>query len=186
MGMAQVASELGCSERTLRRCFNEGLVRGRRLGGRGEVWISPEEERYLCQHWPLLSRLRSALRTEPGVRFAVLFGSTAVGEARPDSDVDLLIDHVTGDLVEIVSLQRRLRDRVGKEVHIVLLEDAWKSPALLGDVLAEGRVVVSRGDAWTNLLGKREEIIRAAGRSEQETRSAAWRGIDEARGRLAS
>jgi hypothetical protein len=109
-----------------------------------------------------------------------------VGEDRPDSDVDLLVDHVTGDLVDAVSLQRRLRDRVGKEVHVVLLEDARQSPALLGDVLAEGRVVVSRGDAWANLLGKRKEITRAAGLAAQATRSAARRGIDEARARLAS
>lgn len=183
--MARVASGLGCSERTLRRCFNEGLVRGQRLGGRGEVWIPPEEERYLRQHWPLLSRLRNALRTEPSVRFAVLFGSTAVGEDRPDSDVDLLIDHVTGDLIEVVGLQRRLRDRVGKEVHIVLLEDARQSPALLGDVFAEGRVVVNRGDAWAKLLGEREEVVRAADLAAEATRRAAWRGIDEARARLA-
>lgn len=181
-----MASGLGCSERTLRRCFNEGLVRGQRLGGRGEVWIPPEEEHYLRQHWSLLSRLRSALRTEPSVRFAVLFGSTAVGEDRPDSDVDLLVDHATGDLIEVVNLQRRLRDRVGKEVHVVLLEDARQSPALLGDILAEGRVVVNRGDAWEKLLGKREEVTRAAGLAAQVTRSAAWRGIDEARARLVS
>jgi predicted nucleotidyltransferase len=182
--MTQVASELGCSERTLRRCFNEGLVRGQRLGGRGEVWIPPEEERYLRQYWPLLSQLRSALRTEPSVGFAVLFGSTAVGEDRPDSDVDLLVDHVTGDLVDVVSLQRRLRDRVGKEVHVVLLEDARQSPALLGDVLAEGRVVVNRGDAWAELLGRREEIGRAAALAARATESAAWRGIEESRARL--
>lgn len=183
--MAQMASGLGCSERTLRRCFNEGLVRGQRLGGRGEVWIPPEEERYLRQHWPLLSRLRNALRTEPSVRFAILFGSTAVGDDRPDSDVDLLIDHATGDLIEVVGLQRRLRDRVGKEVHVVLLEDARQSPALLRDVLMEGRVVVNRGDAWTELLGKREQIGRAAVLAAQTTESAAWRGIEEARARLA-
>lgn len=181
-----MASGLGCSERTLRRCFNEGLVRGQRLGGRGEVWIPPEEERYLRQHWPLLNRLRNALRTEPSVGFAVLFGSTAVGENRPDSDIDLLIDHTSGDLIEVVGLQRRLRDRVGKEVHVVLLEDARQSPALLGDVLAEGRVVVNRGDAWAGLLGSRKEINRAAGLAAQATRSAAQRGIDEARARLVS
>lgn len=134
----------------------------------------------------MLSRLRNALRTEPSVRFAILFGSTAVGDDRPDSDVDLLIDHATGDLIEVVGLQRRLSDRVGKEVHVVLLEDARQSPALLRDVLMEGRVVVNRGDAWTGLLGNRKEITRAAGLAAQATRSAARRGIDEALARLVS
>lgn len=175
---------LDCSERTLRRYFNEGVVRGERSDGRGKVRISPDEERYLRRHWAVLSRLRRALRTEPGVRLAVLFGSTAVGDDRSGSDVDLLVDHVSGDPIDVARLQRRLRERVGREVHVVLLEEAEESPALLADVLTEGRVLVNRGDAWDRLTGRREEVLRAAAVEARDRREAARRAVDEARERL--
>jgi predicted nucleotidyltransferase len=184
LSLSQMASELGCSERTLRRYFNEGLVRGERRGGRKEVWTPPSEELYLRRHWELLSALRGALRTEPSVSLAVLFGSTAIGEERPDSDVDLLIDDAAGGTIDALRLQRRLRERVGKEVHLVLLQDAEGSPDLLADVLGEGRVIVNRGHAWDRLLARRRQTLDAADAESQATHAAAWRAIDEARERL--
>jgi predicted nucleotidyltransferase len=179
-----MASELGCSERTLRRYVNEGLVRGKRRGGRGEIWAPPSEELYLRSHWELLSALRGALRTEPSVSLAVLFGSTATGEERPDSDVDLLIDHATSSMIDVFWLQCRLRERVGKKVHLVLLQDAERSPDLLADVLSEGRVIVNRGHAWDRLMARRRATFDAADAESQATHAAAWRAIDEARERL--
>lgn len=183
--LAALASEVECSERTLRRCFNQGLVRGERRG-RGEVRIAPSEELYLRRHWEILGRLRVALRTEPGVRLAVLFGSTAVGNERADSDVDLLVEHVSGEPSDMLRLQRRLRERIGKEVHIVPLSDAEHSSRLLADVILEGRVIVNRSDAWERLLGRREEILDAALAESESTGTAAWRAVDEARERLSA
>jgi predicted nucleotidyltransferase len=184
LSFSKMASELRCSERTLRRYFNEGLVRGERRGGREEIWAPPNEELYLRRHWKLLSALRGALRTEPSVRLAVLFGSTAIGEERPDSDVDLLIDHAAGATIDALRLQRRLRERVGNEVHLVLLQDAEGSPDLLADVLDEGRVIVNRGHAWDRLLARRRQTFDAADAESQAIHAAAWRAIDEARARL--
>lgn len=180
-GLAATAEGLHCSERTLRRYVNEGLLRGERRGRR-EVTLPYDEERYLRQHWETLSNLRLALRTEPSVRLAVLFGSTAVGDDRPDSDVDLLIDHATGDLEEVVELRRRLQEHVAKPVHLVLLQDA--SPLLLADVLIEGRVIVDRGDAWRRLARTRQTVRRRATEEEGAVHDAAWRGVAAARRRI--
>jgi predicted nucleotidyltransferase len=76
-------------ERTLRRAAAEGLIHGERTSPR-RFRTSMREEAYLRAHWPLLRGLRDALRTEPNVRLAVLFGSRAVGTATARSDVNLL------------------------------------------------------------------------------------------------
>jgi hypothetical protein len=39
--------------------------------------VTAEEQRYILDHWPLLAQLRRALRTEPNVRLAVVYGSIA-------------------------------------------------------------------------------------------------------------
>lgn len=180
-GLAETAERLQCDERTLRRYAAEGLLRGERRGRR-ELRLPYGEERYLRRHWALLSGLRRALRTEHSVRLAVLFGSSATGEDLPDSDVDLLVDHSTGDLEQVVELRRRLQERVGRPIHLVLLEDAERSPSLLADALLEGRVIVDRGEAWRNL--DRERVMRQATAEEEAARAAARRGLAEARARV--
>jgi len=52
-----------------------------------------------------------------GVRRAVLFGSYARGEARPDSDVDILVDSGLRGLA-FVGLMGHVRDALQKEVDI--------------------------------------------------------------------
>jgi predicted nucleotidyltransferase len=182
-GLAETAEALQCNERTLRRYANQGLLRGERRG-RQELRLPYGEERYLRRQWALLSGLRRALRTEHSVRLAVLFGSTATGEDLPDSDVDLLIEHSTGDLEQVIELQRRLRERVGRPIHLVLLEDAERSPSLLADVLLEGRVIVDRDDSWRRLERRRQRVLRQAAAKEEATRVAARRAVVEARERL--
>ena len=182
--LAAAAASLACSERTLRRYVNDGTLRGERFG-RQEVRLSPREDLYLRRHWEVLSRLRQALRTEPSVRLAVLFGSTATGEDRPDSDVDLMIHHASADLGAVVRLQRRLDRQVGKAVHLVLREDIEQSPELLADVLREGRVIVDRGGEWGRLNRRRPRVLREAAAEEASTHEAAWSGVAEARARIA-
>ena len=182
-GLTASAEELQCSERTLRRYVNEGLLHGERLG-RQEVRLPYSEERYLRQHWQLLSGLRRALRTEHSVRLAVLFGSSATGEDRPDSDVDLLIEHSTGDLEQVVELRRRLQRRVDRPIHLVLLEDAERSSSLLSDALLEGRVIVNRSGAWDGLNRERQRVLRQATAEDEATHAAALQAIADTRDRL--
>lgn len=185
MALTETATALHCDERTLRRYAGLGLLRAKR-GKRQELQLSYSEEAYLRGHWKLLHGLRRTLRTEPSVRLAVLFGSAATGEDRPGSDVDLLIEHSSGDLEQIVELQRRLRADTGQPIHIVSLEDARRSPLLLADILREGRVIVDRGGAWQQLGEERGRIQRQAAVEEEASRAAARRAVADARARLAA
>lgn len=86
----QLADELGAEERTLRRAVAQGTIHCRRQGPR-RIKLSPGEADYLREHWELLLGLRKALRTEPKVRLAVLYGSVARGHEDADSDLDLMV-----------------------------------------------------------------------------------------------
>lgn len=49
-----------------------------------------------------------------------IFGSIARGTARPDSDLDLLIDLEPGrHLLHLVAIKQDLEDLLGREVHVV-------------------------------------------------------------------
>lgn len=183
-GLAQTAEQLSCSERTLRRYVSDGLLREERPSGQ-EVRIPFSEERYLHSHWPLLSGLRRALRTEHDVRLAVLFGSMATGEDEPDSDADLLIRHRSDDLGRTVRLRRRLENALGRRVHLVLFGDAERSPSLLADALLEGRVIIDRDGDWPRLQRRRTRLLREAESEDRAADQAARLAVAAARERAA-
>ncbi len=179
------AERLGCSERTLRRYVNDGLLRGRRVARR-QLELSSTEERYLADHWKLLNALRTALRTERSVRLAVLFGSTAVGDDDHLSDVDLLVVHRNRAPSALAGLKMRLRRVLGKPVDVIGLEQAETMPTLLADVLREGRVLVDRDGLWEGLSDRRHEIFAAATREERATATSARETVAAARERIAA
>lgn len=176
---------MGCSERTLRRYVNDGLLRGRRVARR-RLELSRAEEDYLVRHWELLSRLRAALRTEPEARLVVLFGSTAVGEDTRASDVDLLVVHRNHAPRALAGLKMRLRHVLEKRVDVVDLEQAETMPTLLADALREGRVLIDRDGLWNGLLERRQEVFAAAEREERTTAARARETIAAARERIAT
>jgi Polymerase beta, Nucleotidyltransferase len=88
--LSQLAESVGASERTLRRACLLGTIHAERLSPH-RLKLSRTEHAYVARNWPVLGRLRAALRTEPNVSMAVLFGSVARGESDILSDVDLLI-----------------------------------------------------------------------------------------------
>ena len=88
-----------------------------------------------------LKALEKPLR-ERGLAAVALFGSTARGTARPDSDVDVLIDispHVRFSLVDLVSVQDFLEDKLGRKVDVVTREGL--DPAIRERVLREASAV---------------------------------------------
>jgi predicted nucleotidyltransferase len=182
--LARSAAEVGCSERTLRRHVTGGLLRGRCVV-RGQLELSHAESAYLRDHWALLSKLLSTLRTERDVRLAVLFGSTATGEDTPASDVDLLVVHRRPEWSTQAGLRIRLRRALDRPVDVVLLEQAEAQPSLLADVLCEGRVLVDRDGLWGALLRRREDILAAAAREDELTATRARAAVAAARERLA-
>jgi predicted nucleotidyltransferase len=123
------------------------------------------ERACLRRAWPLLAGLREALRTEPALSLAVLFGSRARGDDHPASDVDLLVClRRAADRREIAS---RVSERLGLRVQIVTLEDTRNAPLLLAEVLREGRVVIDRTGEWPKLLRQRSRIDRTAERERR-------------------
>src|SRR5271165_1720836 len=90
-GLVLLAEEVGVDERTLRRAVGLGTLRGNRSTPR-KLELSLSEREYVRRSWGLISTLRAALRTEQNVRFALLFGSAAIGTDTSASDVDVLVD----------------------------------------------------------------------------------------------
>jgi predicted nucleotidyltransferase len=172
-----LAEQLGVSERTLRRAVNEGLLRASHPSPR-RLEMSLGEKRYVRRAWPLLSSLRMALRTEGNVRLAVLFGSTARGEEKARSDVDLLVELRDDSMERIADLSTKLEGLVGRHVEVIPLTSAEINPGLLANAIAEGRVLVDRDAHWAALQKREGALRRSAGQSDRRRRDAALKGID--------
>src|ERR1700734_3601576 len=106
--LQELAKGLQVNERTLRRAWALGAVRGER-DTPYKLRVPVDERVYLRRYWPTISRLRAVLRTEPNVALAVLFGSVARGDDYEDSDVDLLVGLRDPGLSNLVALAGRLR-----------------------------------------------------------------------------
>lgn len=77
--------------------------------------------------------------SEHGARNVRVFGSTARGEAEPDSDIDLLVEMEPGrSLLDLVGLWQDLEDLLG--THVDVLSEGGVSPHLreriYGDAIA--------------------------------------------------
>lgn len=154
--LRDLATALAIPERTLRRAAAEGLLRGERPSAR-RFRVSAREELYLREHWGLLRSLRAALRTEPNVRLAVLFGSTATGAEHAGSDIDVLVDLNDPAVGRLADIAGRLTRRAGREVQLVRLSDAQRAPVLMLAILRDGRVLIDREGRWA---GERAQLPR--------------------------
>jgi predicted nucleotidyltransferase len=168
--LALLASDLGTSVWTLRRAIASGLVQARRPGPR-RLELDAAEVSYLLGSWVLLSALRAALRTEQGVRLAVLFGSHARGSARPDSDVDLLV--VLADNTRLADLEARLGEATQRRVSLSLLDDVERHPTILSEALRDGRVIIDRASLWPSLRARRRQVGEAARNERTQMRTDA-------------
>jgi predicted nucleotidyltransferase len=177
--LGRAASELGIPERTLRRAASEGLVRGERLSPR-RFRITFREEAYLRSHWQLLRALRAALRTEPNVRLAVLFGSTAIGNDDERSDVDVLVALRDPNLGHLAELTERLSRIVGRDMQLVRLSEAEASPVLMSEVIEHGRVLVDRDHLWSAVTGRASSWLRLARGAERSSAAAIDDGLNDA------
>ena len=75
-----------------------------------------------------------------GIREASLFGSTARGEDRPDSDIDLLVAFDSPkSLMTVVRLERELSQVVGRKVDLLTEESI--SPLIRERIAADLKVI---------------------------------------------
>jgi len=168
-----LATDVGTSGRTLRRAMERGTIRCSRPSPR-RVVVPVAERVYVREHWPLLSSLVEAMRTQPNVRLAVLYGSLARGEGRPESDLDLLVRLRDDTYLVRAELRDRLEEACGRRAEIVSLEQAESSPLLLGDALRDGRVLVDRDGDWPRLMRRSREIHRRARKEDERLEREAW------------
>ena len=91
---------------------------------------------------PALDLIVAALRSGPPVRLAILFGSTARGTQRIDSDIDIGIVPKDPELPlnEELTLQTELSRVSGRQVDLVRLDRA--STLLRWQVVRYGRALV--------------------------------------------
>ncbi|MCE7869212.1 nucleotidyltransferase domain-containing protein [bacterium CPR1] len=88
------------------------------------------------------AKLRAQLESLPWVSFGYLFGSTARGEARADSDVDLAVALASGAPEDAFwQLLQRL-DAADDRLHLLILDDA--PPLLRQRVFRDGRLLFER------------------------------------------
>jgi predicted nucleotidyltransferase len=172
-----LAKEVGVHGRTLRRAAGRGLLKARRLGSR--TIVLPASERiYVRAYWPLIAVLLEAIRKQPNIRLAVLFGSVARGEAGEDSDFDLLVDLGRDDYLAHADAAAALEDAAGRRVQMIALSEAERAPLLLADVLRDGRVLVDRDDRWPMLKRRERSILTTARRSDARRQRLAWEAPD--------
>jgi predicted nucleotidyltransferase len=157
----QLADGLNVSDRTLRRAVSRGLLRGSRRSP-NKLEISAAERNYAQSHWTRLQTLVRALRTEPGVQAAVLYGSVAKGSDRAGSDIDLAIELRPGAATSMPALERRLGRAVGSRVHAVHIADALADGRFALEIIDHGRPLVDRADTWSSLRRRRSSLVRIA------------------------
>jgi predicted nucleotidyltransferase len=176
--LRDLAEDLGIDERTLRRAAGQGTLRAERLSPR-KLTLAPGEAGYLRRRWPLLAGLRGALRTEPNVAFALLFGSAARGDDAPGSDVDVIVALRDHSLDAMVELQHRLERRLGRTVDLLSVEAASSNDLLLAMAVEDGRVLVDRISLWPELKSELDKLRERAARTTARERRQALAAIDE-------
>lgn len=92
-----------------------------------------------------IEAVRRALEVRADVRLAYLFGSTARGEARPSSDLDVgVVFSPVPAAAELDRLATDLEAAAGRRVDVVALNDA--PPLLAHEVIRSGRLIVCRDE----------------------------------------
>lgn len=171
--LKRLACDAGVNERTLRRAVSSGLIRAQRPSAH-RLSLSDREIAWVGSHWPLIGALLAALRTEPNVELAVIFGSVARGEdVKGISDVDLLIELRRPSPGALEALRRRIDERLLPDVQLVSLQAARQNPHLLAEVLRDGRPLVDRASVWPRLQAQRGQTQAQADKASRKLREEA-------------
>jgi predicted nucleotidyltransferase len=105
-----------------------------------------------------MEALKRALADDPGIAYALVFGSAARGTAHTHSDVDVAIGLSEGQrltALELGDLVSRLEEAVGRSVDVVDLEVA--PPGLAYRIFRDGKVLVEKDRA--RLVARRARAV---------------------------
>jgi len=147
-------------QRTVRLLARAGAIR-RRSPRR----LRPDDEAYVNSHGQLLAGLRRTLRSEPGLRTVVLFGSAARGDDRPTSDIDLAVEPMpSGQVAQ--RLCRKVMGATGRGLDLIDWRLAKQSPDMAPRLVREGRVLRDANSEWGRFFAQRRNILRRGRRRE--------------------
>ena len=89
----------------------------------------------------------------PGLVLAVLFGSSASGKQRPDSDIDIAVAaHQALTASEKMAIIEALAERTGRPVDLIDLKGV--AEPLLGQIVRHGRRLLGSDNAYGQLISR--------------------------------
>ena len=94
---------------------------------------------------PQIKKAFAPLFKKYGVKRAALFGSVSRGEATEKSDIDVLLEFRGSNksLLDLVSLEMALQERLGKKGDVVTY--ASLHPLLMDSILKEQKIIYGKG-----------------------------------------
>jgi len=93
----------------------------------------------------VLKAVQQVLEEDPRVTYAMLFGSSARGSMRPDSDIDVAVGLAEGrqlGSLDLGALTSKLEAATGRRVDVIVMDEA--APGLAYRIFRDGRVLVER------------------------------------------
>lgn len=169
-GQRELAAEAGVDPgavaRLLKRWVTIGLVTRRQQDGLPRYFASVDPAlsslvTLMQQDSRLVSTLKDALETVPGVAVALVFGSVARGEATASSDVDVLVLGSASELKVNAALKPAGRS-LGRAVHATAFTiKAFLEQVREGESFAQEIV---QGPRITLIGGLEDVVISGAGR----------------------
>ena len=136
----QAANVLGIPVRTLRRYetnenYGNPLVRNALTKLLNEKYEITEDKGILTLE--SIKDILLPILSNNGISFCYLFGSYAKGNAKPTSDVDLLVDtDITG--LDFFSLVEEIRLKLHKKVDLIRLKDLQSDNPIILEILRYG------------------------------------------------
>ncbi len=173
------------AQRALERLEAGGILRSRRLGGLRLWWIDREHPLYASlrdlfgrtRGVPL--RLATALKQDPGIALAFLFGSYVSALDNPSSDIDLFVvgNPVPATLDKVIE---DVRNELRRQVNVVvwstreLAKPSATQQAFIETVKARPKIwLVGDEDGFER---RRHRVGTAVGRDRRASNSQSRRG----------